>query len=850
MEGKRLVALTPGFRLGPYEITARIGVGGMGEVHRARDTKLGRDVAIKVLPDAVGNDPDRLLRFGREARTLAALNHPHIAAIYGLEEADGVKALVMELVEGPTLADRLEQGAIPVIEAVRIARQVAAALEAAHEQGIVHRDLKPASVKVRNDGTVKVLDFGLAKAIDARPEGRAYDAPGLSQSPTITRPAVTEAGMILGTAAYMSPEQARGDPVGKGTDIWAFGCVLFEMLTGRRAFEGDRTADVMARVLTGTPDWTRLPADTPGGVRRVLRRCLEKDARRRLRDIADAALELEADDGAPATTAATDKTRVPVTRLALVGTALIAPIALGLGWWLGSVRSPTSSPPVSRYVIDLRPADALIGASPVERTSYGRSRPSRTAVAVSPDGRTLAFTASRDGQASLLYMRSLDRADAVAIEGTEGADGPFFSPDGRWIGFWASGSVSRVSVDAGLPVVVGKTGMPTGAMWLKDDRIVFSQLNTIWAVPASGGEATQLTTLPEDGGELAHMHPHVLPGGGWLVYSVLPTVLGWDRALVVAQSLESGERRTLLEGAADARYVPTRHLVYLRLGTLMARPFDAATATFTGAEVSVAGRVLQSVNAGGTTIDTGSGQYAFSASGTLAYVAGEPHPDFIGTLQWIARDGSVETIPTSPRPYFAPKLSPDGRAIVVGTLSLSSQDLWRYDLADHTVTRLTTTGRATQAIWSPDGSRLAFNFTEGGQRNLFEMSAEGGEMPRRLATARGTRWRASSRRMAAPWCSGVEATCRSCRWTLSHVCSPFLPRPSTRVRRISLLTGAGSRTCLTKPASLRSTCRHFRTWAASGASQSMGARSRPGRETVASWCIWNVEPRLTASVSG
>jgi eukaryotic-like serine/threonine-protein kinase len=723
------VALTSGVRFGAYEILAPLGHGAMGEVYRARDTRLGRQVALKVLPEPFAADPDRLARFEREAQLLASMNHPNIAIIHGVEEAHGLRALVLELVEGPTLADRLAEGPMATSAALAIARQIADALESAHEHDIVHRDLKPANVKLRHDGTVKVLDFGLAKALD--PVGGVER----TRAPTITDRSMTRAGTVLGTAAYMSPEQATGKPVDTRADIWAFGCVLFEMLAGRRPFEGDQITQVLARVIECDPDWSALPGGTPRHVRRLLRRCLDKDPRRRLRDIGDARADLEVEPSAgdgesPAAPAAAR----PLHAWAMAAAASAALVALGVGWWIGAAPAPAAVPRVLRVLVDVSPADLLLGAHPLERTPFGRSRPSRTAIALSPDGRTLAF-AARQGDRQAIYLRRLDADRAEPAPGTEGGDAPFFSPDGAFVAFWSGGALRRAALAGGPPVtIVDAPAVPMGASWSDDGRIVYEQRNVIWSVPSAGGEATRLTRRAADGTEAKHLLPRILPGGRWLLYTVLPTEFGWDIARVVAQSLETGERRSVLDRAADARYVPTGHLVYMRLGNLMAAPFNLDRLAVTGGETGLVEGVMQAVNASAIPIDTGAGQIAISDEGTLAFVPGGLHPDFEGAIVSIGRDGSMEAIPVPPpvRPYFSPRLSPDGRSLAVATLSLHSHDLWRYELAERTITRLTTAGRVEHPVWSHDGTRIAFALAESGTYNLFILRADGSGQPERL----------------------------------------------------------------------------------------------------------------------
>ena len=580
-------------------------------------------------------------------------------------------------------------------------------------------------MKVRTDGTVKVLDFGLAKAWE--PVG---SSPAVSRSPTITAAAMTQAGMILGTAAYMSPEQARGKPVDKRTDIWAFGCVLYEMLAGRRVFAGATVTDTLAAVLERQPDWHALPASSPQGIRKLLDRCLQKEPKARLHDIADARLEL--DDAPRETTPGSKPFARPVAWLAVV---LGCAASLGVGWLLGT-RSDPEPADVTRWLLDVRPATALLGGSPVERSAFGRSRPSRLALALSPDGRSLAFTAQRDGM-TRLYVRALDDEEATAIAGTEGADGPFFSPDGSWIGFWAAGAIRKVALAGGPPVKICDTDLPFGAAWPSDDTIVYaSATRTIWKVASAGSMPQQVTQRAER--EVRHVLPQILVGGAWLLFTVLPADSDWEHARVVAQSLKTGERKVVLEGAADARYVSSGHLVFMRRGTLMSAPFDVENARLTGPEVGLIDRVMQAIDSGSVGLDTGAGQYTFSSTGTLVYVAGQLNPDFEATVHWISRDGSMQSVPLPApvRPFNLPRLSPDGRHLLLGTWGAREWSLWRYDFADGTLVRLTSEGRAAFPMWSADGTQILFRLTLAGPPSLFTMRAYGDSTPRRIAPGR------------------------------------------------------------------------------------------------------------------
>ena len=525
------MALAPGARRGPYEITAKIGAGGMGEVYRARDTKLDRDVALKILPDAFASDPERLARFEREAKTLAALNHPHIAHIHGLEESDGVRALVLEFVDGPTLADRIAQGPIPINEALTIARQIAEALEAAHEQGIIHRDLKPANIKVRTDGTVKVLDFGLAKALDPTSAGTA----DVTASPTITAPALmTGVGVILGTAAYMSPEQARGQAVDRRTDIWAFGCVLFEMITGRRVFPGATISDTIAAVLERSPDWTALPPATPPPVRHVLARCLEKDPKQRWRDIGDVRIELDdAEAWRPQTDSASPKTSRAGERAAwALLVALTAAVAAVVT-------------PVSRKA----PAPAEIRFNLL----FPRGVPADFAqLAISPDGQQIVVAPSFGvQQPTPLWLRPLASTSGRLLTGTEGASFPFWSPDGRSIGFFADQKLKRLDVHSEAIQILADAPVARGGAWQADGTILFAPdaAGPLFRVPATGGQPTVATQL--ETGQTDHRAPFILPDGKHFLYYArgTPQVRG-----VHVARLDGTEMKRLLDADGAAVY--------------------------------------------------------------------------------------------------------------------------------------------------------------------------------------------------------------------------------------------------------------------------------------------------------
>jgi eukaryotic-like serine/threonine-protein kinase len=541
------MALAPGARLGPYAISASIGAGGMGEVYRATDTTLGRQVAIKILPDAFASDPERLARFEREAKTLASLNHPNIAQIYGFEKSNDLHALVMELVEGPTLADRIERGPIPVDEALPIAKQIAEALEAAHGQGIIHRDLKPANIKVRPDGIVKVLDFGLAKLAETGGTAAANSVM-MSNSPTITSPALmTGVGMLLGTASYMSPDQAKGRSVDKRADVWAFGCVLYEMLTGRRAFAGDDVSDTLANVLKTQPDWNALPQETPLSIRRLLRRCLEKDPKRRLHDIADACLEIDdAQSGSIETGLAGSTTSNFRQRLAWVVAGLGALIAVVATVWAARTSSLDSLPEMHVDIVTPETSDPV-------------------SLALSPDGRQLVFAAVLAGRPSL-WLRTLNSATERRLEGTDGARYPFWSPDSASVGFFADNRLKTVDVSTGAVKVLVNATPGRGGTWNRDGVILYSsaQNQTLFRISAAGGERVAGVTRLE-GQQSGHCFPQFLPDGRhFFFYAEGPP----EAKGVYLGELDGSGPRRLIDADSVPVYVSGR-LLFVRQGSLV-----------------------------------------------------------------------------------------------------------------------------------------------------------------------------------------------------------------------------------------------------------------------------------------
>ena len=692
--------LAAGDRLGAYDILGLIGAGGMGEVYRARDGRLQRDVAFKILPALFAADSERLARFQREAQILASLNHPNIAAIYGMEETGTIRALVLELVEGPTLADRIVQGPVPLDEALPIARQIAEALEAAHEHGIVHRDLKPANIKVRPDGTVKVLDFGLAKAF----EGEPASVGGLSMAPTITSPAATRLGTILGTAAYMSPEQARGKAVDKRTDIWAFGCVLYEMLTGKRPFPGDEITDVLARVLEREPSLDALPPTTPPAVRRLLRRCLDKDPRARLPHIGAARLEIKDAEAGEELVAPV----VPLPRrLAVVTVTGIGAIAVAVAvvatWWLVRPQDPSAAAVV-------RASIALPSTASVRAGRFAAAN-----IAISPDGTHIVY-AGAAGDGSQLYVRSLDRMDVAPIPGTEGALNPFFSPDGQWVAFFAGGQLKKVPIVGGGSLALCDAEFVFGGAWSEDGTIVFggNLQGGLMRVSSDGGQAEPFTSLQK--GEGSHRWPALIRGNRDVLFAV-GSGTNWDDARIAVQSLDSTEHRVLPDLGTSPRYVPTGHVIFARAGSLFAAPFDPVRRATTGP----ATLLLADVS---TTTLGGNAQYAVSAAGTLVYVPGGDE-DVRRSLVWVDRNGMVETVPGAKRGFEIPRISPDGERAAV-TIREGDADVWIVELRRGTLTRITSeAGEDHSVAWTPDGRQVTYSSTRDARSRVMAKAADG-----------------------------------------------------------------------------------------------------------------------------
>jgi serine/threonine protein kinase len=707
------LSLTPGTRLGVYDITAPIGEGGMGQVYRATDTTLGRQVAIKILPDAFAADPDRLARFEREAKTLASLNHPYIAAIYGFEKSGGLHALVMELVEGEDLSQRIARGAIPIDEALPIAKQIAEALEAAHEQGIIHRDLKPANVKVRADGTVKVLDFGLAKAM----EPAAGSSPNLSMSPTLTTPAMTQAGMILGTAAFMAPEQAKGRTVDRRADIWAFGVVVYEMLTGQRLFAAEDVSETLAAVLTRSLELTALPATTPARVRALVRDCLVRDPRQRLRDIGEARRVLDTViAGAPdtvdgsrlSTTDSRRPTRSSTLPWAIAGVAVVAAGVLLMLWAPWRLEKPADRPLV-RLDVDLGTAVSFPSNS-------GRS------LAISPDGTRLVYIS---GTPTKLFTRRLDQPTATELPGTQGAARPFFSPDGQWVGFVVNGKINKISAEGGAVVPLGEAGTFAGASWAEDGSIFVSDFRKgLVQFPAAGGAPTIVAPFKGE----ALVLPQLLPGGTAILFASCASA-DVDNCNIEVLTLVDGRRKILARGGTSPHYLPssngTGHLVYLNKATLFAIPFELATLETRGTAVPVLDDVA--------TATTGTGLFDVSRTGTVIYLRSRGDVPAMTTVHWVSPSvgptGKQEPLRATPGAYQTPRLSADGRRIALVILERGNADVWVYDLQRDALTRLTFGGINGSPAWSQDGHYVVFQRLGQG---IFQARADGASQPQPL----------------------------------------------------------------------------------------------------------------------
>jgi serine/threonine protein kinase/Tol biopolymer transport system component len=697
--------LREGTELGTHKILALIGVGGMGEVYKAHDTKLRRDVAIKVLPESFARDAGRLSRFRREAQLLAALNHSNIATIYNIEDSNDTTYLVMELVPGETLAQRIKRdGAVPVEEALTFAKQIAEALEAAHEKGIIHRDLKPANVKLTPEGKVKVLDFGLAKAFagDTSTED-------MGNSPTLSM-AATMQGVILGTAAYMSPEQAKGKAVDKRTDIFAFGAVLYELLSGKAAFHGEDVTDILGAVLRMEPDWSQLPEATPAAIRTLLRRCLRKDKRQRLSDATDVRIEIEDAIAAPKDSGATQAAPTSTSKLpwaVAVALAIIA-VATSLGWWRAARPMEQALRPLVRLDVDLGSEVSL-------------NSPAGTDVILSPDGTRMVYVSQEQ-----LFTRRLDQPNATELAGTQGAYAPFFSPDGQWVAFFTAGKLHKISVDGGSAITLCNASNSRGGSWGEDGNIIaaLGANGVLSRIPSAGGPPMPVTELQN--GEFTHRWPQILSGGK----AVLFTAGMGDTANIEVMSFANHRTITLVRGGAYGRYLPSGHLVYVNRGTVFAVPFDVYRLEVHGTPAPVLDQV-------GSNTGQSSAQLDFSQTGTLIYRSGGAGGGLL-TVAWLDGAGKVQPLIAKPGNYGIPSLSPDGRRLALDVTEGSGTDIWLYDWQRDTMTRLTFTGNAIAPLWSPDGRYIAFRTVEG----MSVTRSDGAGKPQSLT---------QSKNLQAPW---------------------------------------------------------------------------------------------------
>ncbi len=707
-----------------YRVKEKIGGGGMGIVYRAGDTRLNREVAIKALPAIFSADPERLARFEREARLLATLSHPNIAAIYGLEECEGKRYIVMELAAGQTLAERIAKGPLPIEEALETCRQIAEGLEAAHEKGIVHRDLKPANVKITPEGKVKILDFGLAKAFEQ--DTPAVDA---SKSPTLTD-RITRPGLILGTAAYMAPEQAQGKTVDKRADIWAFGCVLYECLTGKRPFQGDTVTETLASILKGEPNWQALPSDSPLKARDLLRRCLQKDPRERLHDIADARIEIRELSARPEVQARVSRQSSFTWLSAGVAVGLFAGIMIAIG--LIRYFQPGPSAAIVTSTIKVEPGHWLDGM----RRDFEMQRPARTAMAISSDGRFVVYSAIEENPGPQakprLFLRYLDQSETKPISGTEGGINPFLSPDNRWVGFWAEKKLKKVPIEGGVAAELCDARPMYGADWDSANSIVFATEGGLFLVSTDGGKPEPLTKPDRKRGESGHRLPHMLPNGKAVLFSVMKGGFDPHPSLSLLR-LDTREWHPLLPDAADARYVPTGHIVFLKQGVLTAVRFDQARLEIVGQPFPLVGNVMQAFSTV-TPNNSGAGQFALSDSGSLIYAAGGIMPDLQNTLVWVDQKGNEQPVTDKKFPYFAPRLSPDGRKIAYATGGREWQ-IWVYDINKGTNYQLTNEGWACYPVWTPDGKSLLFVWERSLMMRLFGQSCDGSSPAEKITTS-------------------------------------------------------------------------------------------------------------------
>jgi eukaryotic-like serine/threonine-protein kinase len=756
--------LAAGSRLGPYEILAPLGAGGMGEVYRARDTRLGREVAIKVLPEALSADRDRLARFEQEARSASALNHPNIVTIHDVGQADSTTYIAMELVEGKSVGELIAAGPIPARRLLALATQVAEGLAKAHGSGIVHRDLKPENLMVSDDGFVKILDFGLAKLV-------ADPTEALSKAPTMARPR-TRSGTVLGTVGYMSPEQAAGQPLDFQSDQFSFGAILYEMATGKRAFQRETAVDTLSAILHDEPEpIASLAPRTPSPLRWIVERCLAKDSRERYASTVDLARELasvrehisELSGGEAALSPGTRPRKRELLALAAAAGALLLGVAAGL-LLSGRKTAPLEPRPLARLTMTF-PAEV----SPVLEQA--------PVFALSPDGSRLVY-AGHGPQERRLYVRAMDRFEATPIPGTDGALGPFFSPDGQWVGFWADKKLKKVSLAGGQPLTICDAAFFRGASWGADGTILFSPGGqaALYKVPDRGGSPQAVTTLNPGKGESTHRWPRILPGGKAAIFTAHAANANYDDAQIDVLMLQTGKRRTLVEGGADARYVPTGHLVYLRSGSLFAVPFDLERLAVTGSPVPV----LDGMEFFGP---AGFAFFDFSTTGSFVYFPFDP-TRLEAELVWVDRKGAATPLTESRRSYFHPRLSPDGRRLLVGVRRITGADVWTFDLTRGSWDRLSSAGLNWNPVWSSDGERIAFASNQSGVVSTLSMPIDRSSPPEQLTKGRAwtspTSWSPDGKTLLIeeqPPSMGYDVSLLSLE--SGHPLRPFLSTPAT-----------------------------------------------------------------------
>jgi Tol biopolymer transport system component len=817
-----------GQRIAHYRVQEKIGAGGMGEVYRAQDTRLCRDVALKVLPELFARDAERMARFEREAKVLASLNHPNIASIYGLEESNGDRALVMELVEGPTVAERISQGALSLEEALALAKQIADGLEYAHERGIIHRDLKPSNVKLTHENRVKLLDFGLAKALEGETTKEE-----LQNSPTLSA-AATRTGVLLGTAAYMSPEQARGKRVDRRADIWAFGCMLYEMLAGRAAFTGETMSDILASVIRAEPDWSSLPGSVPPRIRELLRRCLQKEAKQRLRDIGDARIIVEealsgsvASDTVPAGALTCSlRDRGVVWAWLAAGLVLGVVGAVVVAWYL---RPGPGERPVSRFAFGFPAPDGQPAAS------EGFPLRDFPAVAISRDGTKIAYVGAR-GHTTQLYLRPVDRLEPQPLPGSANATSPFFSPDGQWVGFFAEGKLKKVSVHGGEATTLCDAPINRSATWGPDNKIIFAPtlFGGLVRVSAAGGSPEILTTPDVSKSEITYRWPEILPGGKAVLFVIANAqdIGSFTESHIAAVRLKTHEKKILPIEGTYPRYSPSGHLLFERDGRVFAVPFDPQRLEIAGQAVPVLDGVKTSPN-------SGAADFTVSDNGSLVYLPENAY-SHDGLIVWVDRKKQVQELAAPARHYGSPHVSPDGQRIALAIPSGSSgSDIWVYEIPHGTLTRLTFDEHSSAPIWSPDGKRIAFATTRPTGPAILVKPADGSGAEETLVAGESlilvpTSW-SSDGKFLAYWAVG-SATGRDI-WIapLTGERPPirFFRQNSTRCKPDSRRTTDGLHISRTSRAAMKFMCSLFRARAANGRFRPTAARCPCGRGMAA-----------------